>query len=210
MKIETSLQNLARRSELAEHVVAILRRAPHVSRVEYHGSLAGGSADRYSDIDLAVHVQDISDRAFALALPTLFQPIGPCLVEGWGVGFLPDTYIRTFYFAGYPLFWHIDIGCLSDQHVDGSDIKNTYHWPQIFKMWIAVVRDMLRGVDCVGELTAHVAGWADMSLGHGTPAQRLSQILDLAAERARLRGAPYEAFYQRCDELRREYLTELT
>jgi predicted nucleotidyltransferase len=206
MKVGTSLQNRARRSELAEHVVALLQQAPHVSQVKPHGSLAGGRADRYSDIDLAVQIQGISDRAFALNLPTLLQPIGPCVVEGWGVGFLPDTYIRTFYFSDYPLFWHVDIGCLSDQHIDGSDIKNSYHWPQIFKMWIAVVRDVLRGVDRVDELTAHIARWADMSQAHGTPAQRLSHLLDLAAERARLRGAPYEAFYQRCDELRREYL----
>jgi predicted nucleotidyltransferase len=207
MKVETSLQNLVRRSELAEHIVAILQQASHVSRVQQYGSLTTGRSDRYSDIDLAVHVQGISDRAFALALPSLLQPIGPCLVDGWGVGFLPDTYIRTFYFNDFPAFWHVDIGCLSDQHIDGSDIKNSYHWPQIFKMWIAVVRDMLRGVDRVDELTTHVARWADISHAHGTPAQRLSQVLDLAAERARLRDAPYEAFYQRCDELRREYLT---
>jgi hypothetical protein len=152
----------------------------------------------------------IADRDCSLGLPALLAPVGACLVDGWGLGSLPESYVRTFYFADYPLFWHVDIGCVSDQHTDGSDLMQMYHWPQIFKMWIAVVKDALRGVDRVDNLTAHIARWADVSHVDGEPGRRLSQLLDLCAKRARNRGAPYQPFYDRCDELRREYLLERT
>jgi hypothetical protein len=209
LSIETSLQKVAWRSELARRIVVLLREDPRVTEVRLYGSMAEDRADRYSDIDLVAHVRGVSDRELAEALPGLIDPIGPRMVDGWGLGFLPDTYIRTFYFSDYPLFWHVDIGCLSDTHVDRSDIKAAYHWPQIFKIWIDVVKDLLRGEDRVEYLAAMIARWADLSTIRGTPEQRLSQFLDLSAERARSRGAPYEAFYERCDELRREFLISL-
>ena len=206
MPIEASLENVTRRTELAQRVAAVLRQGRHVVDVRSYGSLAGGRADRYSDVDLVVHVRGVSDREIALALPDLIEPVGPRLVDGWGIGFLPDTYIRTFYFIDYPLFWHVDIGCLADIHADGSDIKGTYHWPQIFKIWIDVVKDLLRREDRVDYLAALIARWSDVSAVTGTPAQKLSHFLDLCADRARRQCAPFEAFYERCDELRREYL----
>jgi hypothetical protein len=65
---------------------------------------------------------------------------------------------------------------------------------------------LLRGEDRVEYLAALIARWADISTVYGTPAQRLSYFLDLCADRAIGRGAPCEMFYERCDELRREYL----
>ena len=205
MTIEQDIQDVNRRAALADHAIALLQCEQHVRLVERYGSLASGSADRYADIDLVVHHEGVSDRAFAFELPRILRPIGTALVEGWGVGFLPDTYVRTFYFTKYPLFWHIDIGCLSDHHTDGSDIKQQYHWPQIFKMWIDVAKDLLRGQDRVADLTQHIARWGDVSQITGTSAQRLGLLLDLCAERADNRGAPYRVLYERCDQLRREY-----
>ena len=204
--IERSLQDVARRDQLASRIIALLRDDPRIADAQLYGSLAKGRADRYSDIDIVVHARSIADRDLAEALPNVLQPLGTRLVDGWGLGFLPDTYIRTLYFDDYPLFWHVDIGCLSEIHVDGSDIKAAYHWPQIFKIWIDVVKDLLRGKNRVDELAAMMARWADVASIHGTPARRLSHFLDLCAERAKHRGAPYEALYTCCDELRREYL----
>jgi hypothetical protein len=42
------------------------------------------------------------------------------------------------YYKDYPLFWHVDISCYSRVHVDGHDIMDRYHWPQIFKIWIDI------------------------------------------------------------------------
>jgi predicted nucleotidyltransferase len=206
MVIDRHLDQLARRTALATRVKTILAYDPRVCAVADYGSHAQGRADRYSDIDVVVHLQNVSDRAFAEALPTLLDPLGPRLIDGWGLAFLPATYIRTFYFAAYPLFWHVDIGCLSDQHVDGTDLKQQYHWPQIFKMWIDVVKDLCRGEDRVDELAMDIGRWADVSQLRGSSAQRLGYLLDLCATRAHERGIPCEAVVQRCQALRDAYL----
>lgn len=206
MTVEQHIKHVDSRAALTDQVLMLLQAEPFVQSAELYGSLANGTGDRYADIDLVVQLDSVSDRTFAFALPRILRPLGPFLVEGWGVGFLPDTYIRTFYFSNQPLFWHVDIGCVSDQHEDGSDLKQQYHWPQIFKMWIDVVKDLVRGQDRVDTLTQHIARWGDVSSVTGTSAQRLGLLLDLCAERARSRGAPYEALYERCVELRHEYL----
>ncbi len=111
MHIEASLQDVPRRRELAHRIAATLQDDPRVTQVRPYGSIAEGLADRYSDIDLVVHVHGVSDRAFAEVMPNLMEPIGPRLVDGWGLGFLPDTYIRTFYFSDYPLFGSLPLVC---------------------------------------------------------------------------------------------------
>jgi len=206
MPIKDCLQNLKRRDQLGKDIISLLNKDERVTNVEFYGSLAKGTADPYSDIDLHVQLQNVSDRAFAEILPDLIRPVDTCLIEGWGLGALPDDYVRTFYFESYPIFWHVDIHCKSAHHIDGSDIQNTYHWSQIFKIWIDVVSNWARGKDTTDYIERFMGKWTDLSKATGSPPQKLSQYLDLCAERARKRGAPCDTFYNRCDELRREYL----
>jgi predicted nucleotidyltransferase len=101
--------DVRRREELALSVKDILAEDERVLEVTPIGSLVNGEVDQYSDIDFAVQVSTVSDRDFAEELPQVLEPVGPLLVEGWGLGFLPETFIRTLYFKDYPLFWHVDI-----------------------------------------------------------------------------------------------------
>lgn len=172
------------------------------------GSLgAGGKPDRYSDLDLVVVVDGLSDRAFAENVPHVISPLGRPLIAGWGLDLLPDTYVRTVYLENYPLFWHLDIGCVSSIHEPGADIAADYHWPQIFKMWIATVKQLIRGRDDGSAFLRHISRWADTSSLRGSAAARLGQSLELCVARARNRGAPCEEVYRRCAELRSVYLT---
>ncbi len=176
-------------------------------KAEYYGSLAEGTADRYSDIDIHLNLTEVSDRAFAEILPDILRPVGPPLIDGWGFGALPDLYIRTLFFDSYPLFWHVDIACESEHHIDGSDLQGTYHWPQIFKIWIDVLSNLLRGQDTTAYIERFIGAWADIGMTKDmSPALKFSQYLDWCAERARTRGAPCEALFERCDQLRDEYL----
>ncbi|MGH3488622.1 MAG: hypothetical protein ACRDP8_12020 [Actinopolymorphaceae bacterium] len=104
------------------------------------------------------------------------------------------------------MFWSVDIGCRSDEHVDGSDVAGAYHWPQIFKMWITTVRAWCRGDDRSAQFAAHISRWAEVGGLSDRPVERLGQLLDLCVARARQRGAPCEAVYERCVELRRRHL----
>lgn len=198
---------VGRRAELAEFAVARLTAVPGVVGVRPLGSLAAGGADPYSDIDLVVELDGVSDRSFALDLPAHVASLGRPLITGWGLDRLPDTYVRTIYLADYPLFWHLDIGCSGGLHEDDADLGRRYHWPQIFKMWIAAVKDQVRGRGGRTEVfLRHISAWADRSRLAGPAAVRLGQALDLCAERALGRGAPCAEVYHRCSLLRASYL----
>ncbi|MFC7623309.1 nucleotidyltransferase domain-containing protein [Microlunatus sp. GCM10028923] len=205
------VRDVGRRTELAEAVIARLAATPGVVGVRSFGSLASGGADAYSDIDLIVDLDDISDRAFALDLPGHLASLGRPLITGWGLNRLPDTYVRTIYLADYPLFWHLDIGCAGPRHEDDADLGRRYHWPQIFKMWIAAVKEQVRGrPERTDAFLTHLEAWADPSRLTGPAAVRLGQSLELCAERARGRGAPCEEVYLRCSELRAAWLPDWT
>ena len=202
-----NLEDVGCREELAQSIIPLLEKDARVAEVGYYGSMADGTADCYSDIDLRVQLTDVSDRVFAEALPDLVRPVGSLLIEGWGLSALPDQYVRTFYFDAYPLFWHVDIACDSDEHVDGVDIQQDYHWEQMFKIWIDVVASLLRGEDATAYYEGFISRWRDVSSVQDLePAAKLSQYLDWYAERTRGRGAPCEAVYRRCDEVRHLYL----
>lgn len=201
------LSDLDRRARLAEQVRKRLLQTPHVVEVRPHGSLAAtGRSDRFSDVDFLVVVDGVTDRGFAERVPDELRPIGRQLIAGWGLDMLPDTYVRTLYLADYPLFWHIDIGCESSVHEPAADIAQEYHWPQVFKMWIAAVKQFARGHDEGSAFLRHISRWANPSDLWGSAADRLGQSLDLCVERARRRGAPCEEVYRRCIELRSTYL----
>jgi hypothetical protein len=114
-----------RRSALAERVMAAPRAGPRVASVGMFGSLASGEedgypADRCSDIDVEGRVRGVSDRDFFLAVPALVGKTGAILMRGASVE--PDRYVAHLWFAGYPLFWHVDIACLSSEHMEGDDL----------------------------------------------------------------------------------------
>ena len=200
--------DISRRDALASDVLELLRADYHVVDASIHGSVGAGSADEYSDIDVHAKVSGVSDRAFAETVADAVRSIGRCLIEGWGFAALPDHYVRTFYFDDYPLFWHVDIWCESDIHVDGSDLKATYHWPQIFKIWIDELSDVLRGADALPQIDPIMARWPDVPPLPGDTKPRLAACLDVMQERAMSRGSPCGELYARCDELRRTHLSD--
>ena len=194
------------REALTEAAVKLLRLEPHVTEVSLFGSLARGEADAHSDIDVRVALSGISDRAFAHHLSEVVRPLGTLLIDGWALHALPETYGRTFYFAEYPLFWHLDIACESDQHEDGSDMVQRYYPEQIFKIWLKVLADLLRGEDKTVYLEGFMSRWADLSAWKNEPPQRkMGAYLELCAMRARSRGAALEPLISRCRELKDYY-----
>ena len=206
--IEQSLSDLSRRDDLALRVNELISSDPYVEKIDQFGSIAEGRSDKYSDVDLVVHVRGISDRTFVELVPDRLRSIGPTLIEGWSLAALPDTHARTLYFKDYPLFWHIDIGCVSDIHIDGTDLMQTYHWPQRFKMWIELVAEMQRGNDILSAIDEFFIKYGHVYQESDGVAERLSLCLDLTYKRALKRGAPCTELFERCNELRHEYLSK--
>lgn len=207
--MDADLENIARRQQLADAISVRLEADPRVMNVRPFGSLGRGTGDVYSDIDLRVELIGTTDRAFAEALPTLLEPEGPLLIAGWALAQLPERYGRTLYFEDYPLFWHVDIACESDLHEDGSDLLEHYYPEQIFKIWLEVLAEMLRGQDRTGDLEAPMRRWADLTPFQALePKAKLACYLELCVMRARSRGASIEPLIARCRALEQIYLPD--
>lgn len=189
---------LGRRGELLDRVTEVLLADERVVRVELSGSLNGGKADEFSDIDLRGHLSEgVVDRNFFLDVPRLMERVGPSVV-GWGFTALPDEYVATFHFDEYPLFWGVDIACVSSVHEDGSDLMSVYRWEQIYKMWILAAKYLARSEAKVSDVQRLVERHAEVTTPASTTAARLCSLLAGIEERKLARGDPYEALHHRC------------
>jgi predicted nucleotidyltransferase len=190
-----------RREQLAERVAGALRADERVVSVGLIGSLNGGKADEFSDIDLGVHLRGgVADREFFLDVPSVLVPVGSA-VAGWGFTSLPDEYVATFHFDDYPLLWSVDVACISDVHVDGSDLVSEYRWEQIYKMWIGAVKCVARGETKVADVHRLVARHVSVEVPESNFVEQLSALLAGIESRKRASGDPYLAMHRRCEEL---------
>ena len=187
-----------RRLALAERVMAALREEPRVRSAELFGSLAsraedGYPADRYSDIDIEVRLQGASDRDFFFDVPEIVGGVGTALMHGASVE--PDRYVAHVWFAGYPLFWHVDIACLSPDHVDGSDVAEASRWERGFGLWVLALKRLLRAMDTLDLVRQVVGGGTDGRAVRGAPADQLFALLESWRDNAAGEGKPYERPY---------------
>ena len=189
---------LRRREELAERAAKALRSDERVASVGVIGSLNEGKADEFSDIDLGVQLRSgVVDREFFFDVPSVLASVGSG-VPGWGFTSLPNQYVATFHFDDYPLLWSVDVACTSDVHVDGSDLLSEYRWEQIYKMWIAAVKYVVRGETKLADVHRLVTRHVKIEVAESNVAERLRALLAGVEDRKRSRGDPYSDLHQRC------------
>ena len=187
-----------RRLALAERVMAALREDPRVVSAELFGSLAsraedGYPADRYSDIDIEVCLQGVSDRDFFFDVPAIASRVGTVLMQGASV--MPDRYVAHVWFGGYPLFWHVDIACISPDHIDGSDVAEAGRWERGFGLWLLALKRLVRAMDTLDLVREAVGGGTDARAVQGEPSDQLFGLLELWRAGAAAEGRPYERPY---------------
>jgi predicted nucleotidyltransferase len=120
----SSVADFARdiRGEMARHL------AP--AEVSFRGSLAEGTHDEYSDVDLLARVSSELDGGFFSALEKrLVDLYGPALVryDPYHVGNLDSQHVR-FSFYELPVFWRVDLEIASDK-------ATAEKWPSPFPEW---------------------------------------------------------------------------
>jgi len=198
---------LPRRDDLRRIVTEALVADSRVEVVGLIGSLHNGKSDAFSDIDLEVGLRrGVVDREFFLDLPRVLGDVGST-VPGWGFHALPETYVATFHFDDYPLFWSVDIACVGDVHVDGSDLIFQYRWEQIYKVWLLAAKYIARGQLKLAEVWRLVERHVSVELVPSAEVERLAALLDGIERRKIDRGDPYEGLHRRCVELANDLRT---
>ncbi len=109
---------------LAERLRGALLRAAPDSRVRLRGSLAAGTDDQYSDVDLAWTVPDGSIPGYVDGLPTLLAPVAPVASVRSDPDFQRSQWRRLIFvrFAGLPLFWRLDLEIWAASHEDDDRV----------------------------------------------------------------------------------------
>ncbi|WP_326954992.1 hypothetical protein [Amycolatopsis sp. NBC_01286] len=98
------------RSTLANRLLAALSAAEAGSRASLRGSLAHGTADAYSDIDVEWLVPDAAFPSCLDVVPVL-SAVQPVASVRFSPDFLHSPVQRLVFvrFAGVPLFWRLDL-----------------------------------------------------------------------------------------------------
>lgn len=195
--------DVSQRDALALSVREALQRDARVDTVTFFGSLATGRSDVFSDIDLVAQLRPgVIDRHFFADLPLVLADVGPA-VAGWSFQALgAGTYGGCFLFDEHPLFWEVDIACISPDPTDPTDLLQTYRWEQIYKVWLSAAKAIARAqarVDYVENLVARHQPVAPTPAYDGTG--RLRALLDAIRLRKIEKGDPYERLHERCEEL---------
>jgi predicted nucleotidyltransferase len=116
------------RTALADEVLRCLRNAVPGSAAELRGSLANGTADEYSDIDILWEVPDDAVSSCVEVLRGHLAGLRPLASLRSAPDFQRSAKRRLIFahFAGVPLFWRVDIEVFAESiRRDGAyDLEN--------------------------------------------------------------------------------------
>jgi predicted nucleotidyltransferase len=126
-----------------------LKTLPMVKGCQLYGSLASGTYDDFSDIDISVDVSGYDNSIFMLEIPELLCET-PIYFYDFAPSLIPESYIVTLAIHTENPFRMVDIKCVGEpfcQTVTRDQIKNELI-PHTLKLWVANMKHFLRGVDC--------------------------------------------------------------
>ena len=97
------------------------------------------------DIDLAVRLRAVSDLDFFRRLEPLMASVGRAIPHNLFVE--SDRYVGSFLVEGYPPFWHVDIACIAEEHVDDHTVLQDVEPIRAFGAWLSAVKRFRRADD---------------------------------------------------------------
>lgn len=157
-----------------------------VRRVFLRGSLANGTCDQYSDIDVGVDVSGRDNAEFTQTIISVMRDNLDLHFHDWATSLLPEQYVIAFYLKGAPLFWYVDVFCAATPHVPSLTREHVANDPiaHLIKLWAIHAKYVLRG-----KVHENLPILAVRTLGpdypRDTPPVRLLKLtLDAITERA--------------------------
>lgn len=180
-----------RRERLASRLRATLTAVIPGSRASLRGSLAAGTADRYSDIDLRWVVPDDMFAAAVEAAATAARSVRPVSSLRIDPGLARSDRRRLLYLrlAATPLFWRVDLdiraaSAAADDHYDAASpaARSEAGWSRpasAIENAIAAIKAAARGQTCVADGLLS-RGYQRLGLDPGLAADLPDRITELA------------------------------
>lgn len=143
-------------NKFASDVCEFLQNLPEVKSCELYGSLAAGTFDEYSDIDIEIDVSGIDNGWFLTQLPALIAKEYNVVFCDYAPSLAPEKYIITIAANTENPFMWIDISCVATPHCDTvskqdlMDLNNRYD--HTLKLFAANLKHYLRGDDCCEDI----------------------------------------------------------
>lgn len=138
--------------ETAQEICAYLERIPQVRSCTLYGSLARGTADSYSDIDLEIDVSGSDNGQFLLALPALMSEKYPVVFCDYAPSLAPEKYVVSIAVSEENPFLVIDLACIATPHCTSvtpqllREKNNAYE--HTLKLFTANLKHFRRGTPC--------------------------------------------------------------
>lgn len=137
---------------IAEQIMAILNEMPEVKGCALYGSLANGTSDELSDIDINVDVSGCDNGRFML---TLAERIGRKIrvyYSDYAPSLVPEKYIVSLAIDEEAPTHVVDLCCSAEPHCIGVTKQQVRalndEFSHILKLWTANWKHHVRGMDC--------------------------------------------------------------
>jgi len=142
--------------ELAERIVSFLNEMPEVKGCALYGSLANGTYDDLSDIDINVDVSGCDNGRFML---TLSERIGKKInvyYSDYAPSLVPERYIVSLAVDENNPTRVVDLCCMAEPHcttVTKAQVRALNDpFSHMLKLWTANWKHCVRGADCRSDI----------------------------------------------------------
>ena len=187
--------------EVAHKVIDLFKDLEEVQEVFLRGSLAGGTIDRYSDIDIGIDVSGYDNARFTQTIIDRMSQTFDLHFYDWATSLLPDSYVLTFFIKDLPVFWNVDFDCTATPHagtLQRDTMRNALNMvTHTLKAWVHMNKYYIRGQEGIEDrIRQRGEQWLpDQDTSQMSPDQIMRAILDHLHRRS---DGAYEAFFEVC------------
>ena len=141
---------------IADDMLKTLSGIRGVKSCTLYGSLAAGTADEFSDIDIQIDVSGTDNGLFMLKLPHMLKKRMPVYYFDFAPSLAPEKYIISMALDEEDPFRMLDVTVTAYPHCTTVTkqllIDRNDPYSHILKLWTANLKHFLRGADCRSDI----------------------------------------------------------
>ncbi len=138
--------------EKANEIICLLDKLPGVKKCTIYGSIAKGTYDELSDIDIEIDVSGYDNGKFMLELPHLLKDKLDIYYVDYAPSLVPDKYIVSIAIDKENPFLIIDLCITATPHCTAVTkeevMEKNGKYTHMLKLWTANLKHYVRGKEC--------------------------------------------------------------